>query len=185
MSPAPGETPSTRTPARPPAEPGALGAGQPGAPSAGSQVPGPGPLHALFSQILRRLVVLTVVVTALAVVVGIVISGTAGLWGALVGGGVGVIFCLTTVASMILSEGRSPQFLALAVLGGWVVKMIVIIAILAVIRDLDFYDRYVLAGTLGTLVITAIVVEMVSITRARVPYVDTPSQGAPPPGGAS
>lgn len=133
--------------------------------------------RALFAQILRRLVVVTAGVTALAVVVGLIWAGSPGMWGAVLGGVVGVIFCLTTVASMLLAEGRSPQYLAIAVLGGWLAKMVVILVILAVLRGQDFYDKVVLAGTLGAIVVASLAIEMLAVRSARIPAV-TPASRA-------
>ncbi len=129
-------------------------------------------LRGVLSRILRQVAVVTVVVTVLGAVVGLLAVGPTGLWGALLGGVVGVVFCVTTVVTMLVSEGRSPQFLAVAVLGGWLAKMIVIVAMLAVLRDLVFYDRFVLAGTLVAIVLASLVIEMRAVTTARVPVVD-------------
>ncbi|PWD52172.1 hypothetical protein C8046_17540 [Serinibacter arcticus] len=136
----------------------------------------PTTLRAVLAGILRHVAVVTAAVTVLGAVVGLLTSGTPGLWGALLGGVVGIIFCLTTVVTMLVSEGRSPQFLAVAVLGGWLAKMIVIVALLMVLRGFDFYDRYVLAGTLGVIVIASLVVEMRAVTSARVPVVEPRAQ---------
>lgn len=136
----------------------------------------PSPLTSALRQILRHIAVVTVVVTVLAAVVGLIASGTPGLWGALLGGLVGVIFCATTVVTMLVSEGRSPQFLAMAVLGGWLAKMLVIIILLAVLRGFDFYDRYVFAGTMVVIVLASLVIEMRAVTRARIPLVEPRSE---------
>ncbi|WP_108717901.1 hypothetical protein [Miniimonas sp. S16] len=133
----------------------------------------------LFAQILRRLVVVTAAVTVLGALLGLLLRGTPGLWGGLLGGLVGVIFCLTTVVTMQLGEGRSPQFLAVAVLGGWVVKMVVIIAILASLQGRTFYDKVVLAITLVVMVLASLVIETMAVRGARIPVVN-PSAGSTP-----
>lgn len=125
----------------------------------------------LMSQILRRLIVATGIIVVVAVIAGLVFAGTAGLWGALLGGIVGVVFCLTTVISMKLSEGRSPQYLAVAVLGGWLAKMALIIAMLAVLQDLTFYNRYVLVATLVAIVLASLTIEMLAVRAARIPTI--------------
>lgn len=136
----------------------------------------PTTLKAVLARILRLVAVVTVAVTVIAAVIGFLTQGTPGLWGALLGGVVGIVFCLTTVATMLVSEGRSPQFLAVAVLGGWLAKMIVIVAMLAVLRGYDFYDRYVLAGTLVVIVVASLVIEMRAVMSARVPVVEPSAQ---------
>ncbi|WP_454301390.1 hypothetical protein [Salana multivorans] len=136
----------------------------------------------LFALILRRMLVVTVAVTVLAAVAGWLLAQSSGLWGAFIGGGIGLLFCGTTVASMVLGDGKSPQFLAVVVLGGWLAKMILILIVLVVIRNLTFYDKYVLAATLGAIVIASLAVEVLAIKSARIPVVDTTpaSQDVPP-----
>lgn len=146
----------------------------------------PTTVGALMAQILRRLAVATAVVTVLGVVAGLLLVGMPGLWGAVIGGAIGVIFCLTTVITMKMSEGRSPQFLAAAVLGGWLAKMAVIIVILAVIKDLTFYDRVVLVVTLVAIVLASLVIEMLAVRAARIPVVEPAAgdaAGTPAPQG--
>jgi len=138
-------------------------------------------LRELFAQILRRMLVATVAITLVGAVVGRFLSdpGSSGVWGALIGGGIGLLFCGATVVSMALGEGRSPQFLAVVVLGGWLAKMVVIIVVLVILRDLTFYDKYVLAGTLGAIVVASLAIEVLAIRSARIPIVDVPEGGAP------
>lgn len=126
-----------------------------------------------MSQILRRLAIATGIITLAGIIVGLVVDGVAGLWGAGIGGVVGVIFCLTTVVSMRLAEGRSPQYLAIVVLGGWLAKMAVVIVILAVLQDMTFYNRYLLVGTLVAIVLASLTIEMLAVRGARIPTVDT------------
>lgn len=132
----------------------------------------PTSLGSLMAQITRRLLIATGAITVVALLVGGILDGAAGGWGAAIGGAVGLIFCLTTVISMRMSEGRSPQFLAVAVLGGWLAKMAIIIVILAVLQDLTFYNRYVLVGTLLTIVCASLAIEMLAIRGARIPVVE-------------
>lgn len=131
-------------------------------------------LGQLFASILRRMLIVTLVITVIAAGLGWLLADSIGLWGALIGGGIGLLFCGTTVVSMVVAEGKSPQFLAIVVLGSWLVKMLVIIIALAVLRNMTFYDRYVLAATLGAIVISSLTIEMLAIKSARIPLVDVP-----------
>lgn len=137
----------------------------------------PTTLGELFAQILRRMLVMTILVTIVGAILGWFVSDTAGLWGAFIGGLIGLVFCATTVISMQVGEGRSPQFLATVVLGGWLVKMLVIIIVLAVLRSMTFYDKYVLAATLGGIVIGSLAIEVLALQSARIPLVQVPPPG--------
>lgn len=131
-------------------------------------------LGQLFASILRRMLVVTVAITAAGALAGWLASDSRGVWGALIGGGIGLLFCGTTVVSMVVAEGKSPQLLAIVVLGSWLAKMILIIIVLVVLRNMTFYDKYVLAATLGAIVIASLAIEMLAIKSARIPLVDVP-----------
>lgn len=140
--------------------------------------PAPTTLRGALRRMLTLIALTTAVTTVLAVVVGLLVDGTAGLWGALLGGAIGVFFCVTTVITMLVSEGRSPQFLAIAVLGGWLAKMAVIIAVLAILANFTFYNRYVFVATMMVIVLASLVIEMQVVRGARIPVTqDVPRAG--------
>jgi hypothetical protein len=74
----------------------------------------------------------------------------------------------------LLTAGMDATALGASVLGSWLVKMVLLLVVLALLRDADFYSRPVLflsllVGTIGTLVLEALVV-----TRTQVPYTESP-----------
>ncbi len=65
-----------------------------------------------------------------------------------------------------------PERAGASVLGSWIVKMVLLMVVLVLLREADFYSRPVLfvallVGTVGTLLLEAFVV-----VRTRVPYVE-------------
>ncbi|PFG20295.1 hypothetical protein [Serinibacter salmoneus] len=144
----------------------------------------PTTLRGALRRMLTLIALTTAVTTLLAVILGLLVDGTAGLWGALLGGAIGVFFCLTTVVTMLVSEGRSPQFLAIAVLGGWLAKMAVIIALLAVLANFTFYNRYVFVATMMVIVLASLVIEMQVVRGARIPVTQDVPKAQGPQGSA-
>lgn len=130
----------------------------------------PDPVRRLLQRSLRELLWATLAIGLLGAVLGLVLDGTAGLYGALLGVGVGLLFCGTTVVSMLVSVHKPVSVLAGVVLGAWVVKMIVVVAVLAVIRDLEFYDKYVFAAVLVLLVLTSTAIDVRAVLQGRVPH---------------
>lgn len=134
-------------------------------------VPAPtDPLRAVFQRSLRELLWATLAIGVLGAVAGYLVAGTPGLVGALLGLGVGLLFCATTVGSMLVSVGRPPSVLAGIVLGAWLVKMLVIIVVLALLQDQDFYDKPVFAVVLLVVAITSIAIDVRAVLQARVPH---------------
>ncbi len=103
---------------------------------------------------------------------GWLIAGRAGLWGGLLGIALPVVFFAITVVVALATARTPPSTLGIAVLGSWVVKIVVMLAVLVALRGQRFYDRGVLfgvalAGTVGFLLL-----EVIIVNRSRVPYVE-------------
>jgi hypothetical protein len=72
---------------------------------------------------------------------------------------------------MLATIGKSPATMAAVIMGAWLVKVIILIALLATIRDLDFYSPVVLFVVIAVGVAGSAVVDTVAMLRARLPYV--------------
>lgn len=127
---------------------------------------------ALFRTVQKRLLLLTVAVAVLGVGIGALVAGLPGVWGALVAAAIGLLFMISTVATLRLIAGRGPELLQIVIFGGWIVKMVIVVLIMLWLRQLDFYSPGVLFGTLAAVVLGGIVVEIYSVATARIPYAD-------------
>lgn len=132
---------------------------------------------AVFRRALRDMLVLLAVLSVLGVGLGALVAGSAGVWGALIGVGLALVFSGTTVVSMLRTSGSSPQAMAGVVMGAWLAKVIVVIVVLAVLRDLEFYDRTVLAAVLLLGVLGSALLDYRAVTNGRVPYVEPADRG--------
>lgn len=135
---------------------------------------GPTALVTPMRRVLRFGLIASLVALPVAVLIGFLVAGTAGAWGAAIGMGIAVGFFTITVAVALGTAGMDTTALGASVLGSWLVKMILLIVVLVLLRDADFYSRPVLfvsllVGTIGTLVLEAVVV-----TRTQVPYTEPP-----------
>ena len=134
---------------------------------------GPTALVTPMRRVLRAGLIVSLVALPIAVVLGYVVAGAAGAWGAAIGMGIAVGFFAITVGVALGTAAMGPTTLGAAVLGSWLVKMILLIVILVLLRDADFYSRPVLfiallLGTIGALVLEALVV-----SRTQVPYTES------------
>lgn len=135
---------------------------------------GPTALVTPMRRVLRVGLIAFLIALPAAVLLGYLVAGTAGAWGAAVGMGIAVGFFAITVGVALGTAGMDATALGASVLGSWLIKMILLIVVLVLLRDADFYSRPVLflsllAGTIGTLVLEALV-----ITRTQVPYTERP-----------
>jgi hypothetical protein len=125
---------------------------------------------------MRRVLVIgalaSLVALPVAALLGYLVAGVPGFWGALIGMAIPICFFAITAATALLTARLGPTALGAAVLGGWLAKIVLLLVVLVVLRGADFYDRMVLfvallIGTAGSLIAEAVIV-----TRTRVPYVE-------------
>lgn len=127
--------------------------------------------RAMLRRAMRWTLVLVGALVVLGSAVGVLVAGTEGLWGALVGAALAALFCATTVWSMQRTVGKPPTVMAGVVMGTWLAKIVVLIVVLAVLRGADFYDPYVLFVVLAIGAIGSALLDYLAVKGARMPYV--------------
>ena len=133
---------------------------------------GPVGLVAPMRRVVRTGAVAAAIALPVSALLGLLLGGAAGAWGALIGMGIAVGFFGITVAVALSTARMGPTQLGVWVLGSWLLKMVLLIVVLALLRGATFYSRpalfvALLLGTVGSLLIEARVV-----TSTRVPYVE-------------
>lgn len=135
-------------------------------------------VRAVLRRALRHLLWLLLALALVGSLIGWFTAGAAGVWGALIGVAIALVFSGTTVVSHLRTADSSVQVTGAVILGAWLVKILVVIALLAVLRPLTFYDRNMLALTLVVGVLGSVYLDYLAVTKARMPYV----QPLPPTG---
>lgn len=131
-------------------------------------VPGPeAPLRAALRYGLFGLAVLTV----LALLIAGIVSGMAGLWGALLGAAIGGGFILTTVVAVLWGAKLPPTMAGAVMLGSWVGKLLILLVVVLVLNQFEFFDRVALFLTVVGALIIVLGAETYGVVRQKVPYV--------------
>ena len=112
---------------------------------------------------------LAITIVSLAVWGGM--KGMPGVWGVAIGAAFGGGFVLFTAGSVLLTAKSTPPTTIALVLGGWLIKLIVLIGVLALIRDLDFYDTWALFITVVLALVVTLGTEVWGVVTSRVTYV--------------
>ncbi|MBY6414019.1 hypothetical protein HQ346_20200 [Rhodococcus sp. BP-252] len=115
-----------------------------------------------------------VVLAVVGAVVATLVAGLPGLWGALIGAALGGGFILTTALSIALTSKFPPTMAGAVLLGGWIVKMLLAVVVLAVLKDMDFYSKGALAGVVIAALVLVLGAEVYGVVRTKAPYVDEP-----------
>lgn len=133
---------------------------------------GPVALVAPMRRVLRTGMLAALIALPVSALVGWLLGGSPGAWGALLGMAIAAGFFGITVAVALATARMDPTKLGMWVLGSWLLKMVLLIVVLVVLRGATFYSRpalfvALLVGTAGSLLLEARVV-----TSTRVPYVE-------------
>jgi hypothetical protein len=132
------------------------------------------------SQVATRAVFVGAIVTSVIAIVaatwGALVSELPGMLGALVGSALGFALLGLTALSIIwgfrLGKGDvlAPAFFGV-VLGTWLAKFVVFLAIVFWLGDQNWLDRQVLFLTIVASLLAGLITDVVVIARARMPYV--------------
>jgi hypothetical protein len=132
------------------------------------------------TPVLRTTLVWSGIVTAalavLAGLVGFLVAGTTGLWSALAGVVIAAVFLGITGASILIANRwygdqlYVPIFFGI-VLGGWILKFVVFIVALLVLRGQPWIEPTVFFVSVVVSVLASLAVDVIVLTRMRVPHV--------------
>ena len=115
------------------------------------------------------------VLTVVGAVVATLVAGLPGLWGALIGAAVGGGFILFTALGVLLTAKLPATTAGAVLLGTWLLKLILAIAVMVILKPLDFYSK----GALVLMIVFALVIvlgaETYGVVSSRAPYVETDS----------
>jgi len=109
-------------------------------------------------------------------IVGLVVDGGRGVLSAVLGTAIAFIFVAVTAGSVILadrasgSDFLSPLFFGI-VLGGWILKFVVFLVALVLLKDQPWVNTLVLFLSIIVAVLGSLVVDVLVIAKARIPYV--------------
>ena len=125
----------------------------------------------IFQSSLRALLLLEVALVVLGSVVGFLVGGTAGIWGALLGAAVTLLFSGTTIWSMLYTANKSPNATMAIVMGAWIAKMLVFVIVMAILGHQEFFHKIIFAVIVLIGVIGSALLDMRAVTQGRMPYV--------------
>ncbi len=97
-------------------------------------------------------------------------EGMPGIWGVVLGGAIGGGFVLVTVLLIWATAKTTPTVTGAVVMGGWLVKIIVLIVILAVIDGMAFYDRWAFFVTVLLAMAVTLGAEMWGMSQENLTY---------------
>ena len=128
------------------------------------------PIRNLMLRIIVWGLIASVVLAAVAGVIGYVAVGMPGLYSALIGAAVSFVFFSITALVLLLTADMDPTVMAAGVLGGFLIKIAGFLGVIALLGDKGFYDRLTLVLTLVVGAVVSLPLDVVAVRKARIPY---------------
>ena len=98
-------------------------------------------------------------------------DGMPGVWGVVLGAAIGGGFVLLTVASVLATAKSTPAMTGAVVMFGWLAKIVVLIIILVIIKDMEFYDPMAFFITVVLALIVTLGAEVWGMSQSNLTYI--------------
>lgn len=127
----------------------------------------------VFAKALKLSALLVVSVAVICSIIGFLVVGVDGLWTALIGSAIALVFTSLTVLS-VLFGARLPLggFYGL-VLGGWLLKIVLFAVLLAALQRMDFIHGPTLFFAIVLSVLGSLGIDSWVVLRSRIPTIDS------------
>ena len=126
----------------------------------------------LMQRILLFSAIAGVAIALIAAVIGGLTVGVSGVYSALIGAAVAFVFFGITAVIMLFTADAGPVVTAGAAMGGFLVKVVLLFAVIAMLSGKDFYHPMVLFITLVAGAVASLAIETWAVQNARIPTVD-------------
>jgi hypothetical protein len=125
----------------------------------------------IFTKILTYTGLLALAIAVVGGGLGYLTAGTDGLWSALVGVALAIVFAGITAGSMLIAiRFRLAAFFGI-VMGAWLLKIVVFVVLLVLVRDQPFVDDVVLFLALVVSIVGTLAIDALVVVRGRLPHV--------------
>ena len=127
----------------------------------------------VFAKALKLSALLVVSVAVICSIIGYLLVGIDGLWTALIGAAIALVFTSLTVLS-VLFGARLPLggFYGL-VLGGWLLKIVLFAVLMAALQRMEFIHGPTLFFAIVLSVLGSLGIDSWVVLRSRIPTIDS------------
>lgn len=122
--------------------------------------------------------VVLMVAAVLGSILGYLAGGRNGLTSTLIAGGVVLAFHVFTILSIVVVLRFDPVYLFGAVLGSWLLKLVLFIVVLVGVRDQSFIDPVIFFLALVVGLVLNLLVDAIIMMKSKLPYVSDLDQNA-------
>ncbi|MDO5098435.1 MAG: hypothetical protein Q4D85_06705 [Corynebacterium sp.] len=112
-----------------------------------------------------------VIITIISLAIWGSIRDLPGILGVLVGAAIGGGFVLLTVVNVLITAKTNASVTGAVVLGGWLLKIVVVFIVLYFLKDKTFYDPIALFVTVVVSLVVVLGTEVYGVITSKVTYI--------------
>ena len=122
----------------------------------------------VFTAVLKQGLLLVVAIALIGGALGFVFAGPKGLFSALIGAGLALIFTSLTALSVKIGGRLSLGGFFGVVLGGWIAKLVGFVVLIALLKGATFIAGPVLFFTLVASILGTLVIDSLIVLKSRI-----------------
>lgn len=122
----------------------------------------------VMKRVLRWSLALTAAIAVVGGIVGWFVAGWAGVWSAVVAALLAMLFTGVTVVSVILAARFDAVMFMGIILGAWILKLLVFLGVLAIVKQLDFTQDWMLWSCMVVAIIGHLVIDLLVVASSRL-----------------
>ena len=127
----------------------------------------------VFAKALKLSALLVVSVAVICSIIGYLVVGVDGLWTALIGSAIALVFTSLTVLSVLFGARLPLGGLYGLVLGGWLLKIVLFAVLMAALQRMDFIHGPTLFFAIVLSVLGSLSIDSWVVLRSRIPTIDS------------
>lgn len=127
--------------------------------------------QSVFTKVLKLGSLLIASIAVLGSVIGFFAAGLPGLFGALAGAAIALIFVSLTAISVLIGSRLSLGGFYGVVLGGWILKLVLFVIAISVLKSIEGLNGVAVFATLVASVLGSLAVDGFVVTKSKIPVV--------------
>jgi hypothetical protein len=133
-------------------------------------------LRRAVSATIKNIFVVAVVIAVLTAIVAFLVGGQISGLSALIGGAVGIALAAVTWLTMSMAM-KNLDSQAMFMVGDYLFKVIVVVAVVLIVKNLTALDHTALGLALIISVVAQAVTQTWTLARSKIPTIDSPDEG--------
>jgi hypothetical protein len=111
------------------------------------------------------------IIGVIGAVIGGIVAGPTGVWSALVGTVLAIVFLGITALSMLWAQRFTIEVFFAIVMGAWLLKFVLFFVVILLLKDQPWINPTIMFLSIIAGIIVTLVVDVLVITRSRMPTV--------------